>query len=61
MEERRAVLLSILPTLDFILKDFKLMHATAKTRDVLVLQVNILLGFDVFYIFRIFSIGGILQ
>ena len=56
VEERKAVLLSILPTLDFILKDFKLMYAAAETRDVLLLQVNTLLGCDIFYIFRRYSV-----
>jgi hypothetical protein len=38
-----AVLLSVLPTLDSILKHFKQIHAAAKIRDVIVLQVSLCL------------------
>jgi hypothetical protein len=40
-EGRKSVLLSVLPTLDFILKDFKQMYASAKIRDVLLFQVSL--------------------
>ena len=40
-DERMAVLLSALPTLDSILKDFKQIHAAAKIREVLLFQAFI--------------------
>ena len=38
------MLLSVLPTLDSILKDFKQMYAAAEIRDVLLFQVSLLFG-----------------